>query len=274
MLVFEHVSKVYGNGTKALDDVSLRIDDGEFVFIVGPSGAGKSTLIKLLMKEEEPTSGKIYVGDQDLSKLRHRDVPYLRRKMGVVFQDFRLINELNVYDNVAFAMNATNCSKRSIARRVPYVLRLMNLSEKAKVFPSELSGGEQQRVALSRALVNNPMMIVADEPTGNIDPRMSWEIMGLLNEINKRKTTVLVVTHEKSLVNARQDQVQGDFVFVDHFEPTDPAPWGAQEAYQLLGNDGLMDTYLVCWKDRIVEIHFYWTPTSQQIARAADILHS
>ena len=195
MLVFEHVSKVYGNGTKALDDVSLRIDDGEFVFIVGPSGAGKSTLIKLLMKEEEPTSGKIYVGDQDLSKLRHRDVPYLRRKMGVVFQDFRLINELNVYDNVAFAMNATNCSKRSIARRVPYVLRLMNLSEKAKVFPSELSGGEQQRVALSRALVNNPMMIVADEPTGNIDPRMSWEIMGLLNEINKRKTTVLVVTH-------------------------------------------------------------------------------
>ena len=207
MLVFEHVSKVYGNGTKALDDVSLRIDDGEFVFIVGPSGAGKSTLIKLLMQTEDPTSGKIYVGDQDLSKLRHRDVPYLRRKMGVVFQDFRLINELNVYDNVAFAMNATNCSKRSIARRVPYVLRLMNLSEKAKVFPSELSGGEQQRVALSRALVNNPMMIVADEPTGNIDPRMSWEIMGLLNEINKRKTTVLVVTHEKSLVNALKKRV-------------------------------------------------------------------
>ena len=127
--------------------------------------------------------------------------------MGVVFQDFRLIYELNVYDNVAFAMNATNCSKRSIARRVPYVLKLMNLSEKAKAFPSELSGGEQQRVALSRALVNNPLMIVADEPTGNIDPRMSWEIMGLLNEINKRKTTVLVVTHEKSLVNALKKRV-------------------------------------------------------------------
>ncbi|MBQ3391059.1 MAG: cell division ATP-binding protein FtsE [Clostridia bacterium] len=207
MLEFEHVSKVYGNGTCALDDVSLKIEEGEFAFIVGPSGAGKSTLIKLLMKEEDPTEGKIIVAGQDLSSLRHRDVPYLRRKMGVVFQDFRLINELNVFDNVAFAMNVTNSSKRSIERRVPYVLSLMNLADKAKAFPSELSGGEQQRVALARALVNNPMLIVADEPTGNIDPHMSWEIMGLLNEINMRKTTVLVVTHEKNLVNAMKKRV-------------------------------------------------------------------
>lgn len=207
MVVFDRVSKEYGNGTHALQDVSLKIEDGEFVFIVGPSGAGKSTLVKLLMKEEEPTGGSIFVDGDDLSRLRHREVPYLRRKMGIVFQDFRLINELNVYDNVAFAMNCTNASKRSIRRRVPYVLKLMNLSGKAKNYPSELSGGEQQRVALSRALVNNPLLIVADEPTGNIDPRMSWEIMGLLNEINKRKTTVLVVTHEKNLVNALKKRV-------------------------------------------------------------------
>lgn len=207
MVVFDQVSKEYDNGTHALKDVSLRIEDGEFVFIVGPSGAGKSTLVKLLMKEEEPTSGSIYVDGADLSKLRHRDVPYLRRKMGIVFQDFRLINDLTVYDNVAFAMNCTNASKRSTRRRVPYVLKLMNLGGKAKNYPSELSGGEQQRVALSRALVNNPLLIVADEPTGNIDPRMSWEIMGLLNEINKRKTTVLVVTHEKNLVNALKKRV-------------------------------------------------------------------
>ena len=207
MVVFDRVSKEYDNGTHALKDVSLQIDDGEFVFIVGPSGAGKSTLVKLLMKEEEPSSGNIFVDGDDLSRLRYRDIPFLRRKMGIVFQDFRLINELNVYDNVAFAMNCTNASKRSIRRRVPYVLKLMNLSGKAKNYPTELSGGEQQRVALSRALVNNPLLIVADEPTGNIDPRMSWEIMGLLNEINKRKTTVLVVTHEKNLVNALKKRV-------------------------------------------------------------------
>ena len=207
MIEFTGVSKVYENGTKALEDVNIKVEDGEFVFIVGPSGAGKSTLVKLLMKEEEPTSGRIVVGDADLAKLRHRDVPYLRRKMGIVFQDFRLINELNVYDNVAFAMKATNSSKGSIRRRVPYVLKVTNLASKAKAHPTELSGGEQQRVALARALVNNPLMIIADEPTGNIDPRMSWEIMELLNEINKRNTTVLVVTHEKNLVNAMKKRV-------------------------------------------------------------------
>ncbi len=207
MIELTGVSKVYDNGTKALEDINLKVEDGEFVFIVGPSGAGKSTLIKLLMMEEEPTSGKITVGNSDLSKLKHRDIPYFRRKMGIVFQDFRLINEMNVYDNVAFAMKVTNSSRSTIKRRVPYVLKLMNLTGKAKDFPEELSGGEQQRVALARALVNNPLFLIADEPTGNIDPRMSWEIMGLLNEINKRNTTVLVVTHEKNLVNALKKRV-------------------------------------------------------------------
>ncbi len=207
MIEFKNVSKVYPNGTEALHDINLKINQGEFVFIVGPSGSGKSTLTRLLIKEEEPTSGKIIVDNEDLSKLRHRDIPYLRRKMGMVFQDFRLINELNAYDNIAFAMKVTNTSRRSIKRRVPYVAKLMNLSERLDVKPTELSGGEQQRVALARALVNNPLMIIADEPTGNIDPRLSWEIMTLLNEINKRNTTVLVVTHEKNLVNALKKRV-------------------------------------------------------------------
>ncbi len=207
MIEFCGVSKVYENGTKALEDINIKVNDGEFVFIVGPSGAGKSTLVKLLMKEEEPTAGRILVGESDLAKLKRRDIPYLRRKMGIVFQDFRLISELNVYDNIAFAMKVTNSSSNSIRRRVPYVLKLTNLAGKAKAYPNELSGGEQQRVALARALVNNPLMLIADEPTGNIDPKMSWEIMGLLNEINKRNTTVLVVTHEKNLVNAMKKRV-------------------------------------------------------------------
>ena len=207
MLAFDKVTKEYENGTVALKDVSLRVEDGEFVFIVGHSGAGKTTLIKLLMKEEEPSQGKISVCGDELHRLRHRDIPYLRRKMGIVFQDFRLIEDLNVYNNVAFPMVCSSASKRSIKRRVGYLLKLMALSDKANNFPKELSGGEQQRVALARAFANNPMLIVADEPTGNLDPVMSLEIMELLSEINKRKTTVVVVTHERHLVNAMKKRV-------------------------------------------------------------------
>ena len=207
MLLFNNVTKEYDNGTVALRDVTLRVDEGEFVFVVGPSGAGKTTLIKLLMKEEDPTKGKITVCGDDLSKMRHKDIPYLRRKMGIVFQDYRLIDELSVSQNVAFPMICSNASRKSIRRRVTYLLKLMALSDKAENHPRELSGGEQQRVALARAFANNPSLIVADEPTGNLDPLMSMEIMALLNEINKKKTTVVVVTHEKNLVDAMRKRV-------------------------------------------------------------------
>ena len=207
MIIFNIVSKVYDNVTVALKNFNLKIDDGEFVFVVGPSGAGKSTLIKLLMKEEDASEGSISVNGYDLQKIKRRQVPYLRRTMGVMFQDFRLIPELTVFDNVAFAMRITGASNRSINKRVKYILELMGIKHKAKNFPYELSGGEQQRVALSRALVNNPSLIIADEPTGNVDPKMSAEIMELLSEINKRKTTVLVVTHEKNIVNSLKKRV-------------------------------------------------------------------
>lgn len=207
MIQFENVSKTYPNGTHALYNLNLKIDDGEFVFIVGPSGAGKSTLIKLLMKEEDASEGRILINGYDLSKIKRRKVPYLRRTMGVMFQDFRLIPEMTVFENVAFAMRITGASKRAISRRVKYILQLMGIRHKAKNYPYELSGGEQQRVALARALVNNPSLIIADEPTGNVDPKMSQEIMALLNEINKRKTTILVVTHEKNIVDAFQKRV-------------------------------------------------------------------
>lgn len=202
MIQFDNVSKTYENGTHALYNLNLTIEDGEFAFIVGPSGSGKSTIIKLLMKEEDATEGKILVNGYDLSKIKRRKIPYLRRTMGVMFQDFRLIPEMNVFDNVAFAMRITGASRNAIQRRVKYTLDIMGIKHKAQCYPHELSGGEQQRVALSRALVNNPSLIIADEPTGNVDPMMSNEIMLLLNEINKRKTTVLVVTHEKNIVNA------------------------------------------------------------------------
>ncbi|MEG2939726.1 MAG: cell division ATP-binding protein FtsE, partial [Oscillospiraceae bacterium] len=199
---FENVSKTYPNGTHALHNLNLEIEDGEFVFIVGPSGAGKSTIIKLLMKEESASEGIVLVNNFNLNKIKRRQIPFLRRTMGVMFQDFRLIPEMTVFDNVAFAMRITGASRVSINRRVKYVLDIMGIKHKAACFPQELSGGEQQRVALARALVNNPSLIIADEPTGNVDPKMSAEIMLLLNEINKRKTTVLVVTHEKNIVNA------------------------------------------------------------------------
>ncbi|MGN0558666.1 MAG: cell division ATP-binding protein FtsE [Acutalibacteraceae bacterium] len=202
MIQFKNVSKTYSTGTDALHDVSLQIDKGEFVFIVGASGAGKSTFLKLIMHETTPTSGEIIVNGQNLNKMKRRQVPYLRRTMGIVFQDFRLIDKMTVFDNVAFAMRAVGAPPSVIKKRVPYILDLVNLSHKAKSKPSELSGGEQQRVSLARALVNNPSMIIADEPTGNIDPELSYEIMQLLMAINKRGTTILVVTHEHELVHS------------------------------------------------------------------------
>jgi len=201
MIEFDRVTKVYDNGTIALSDFSLSIEKGEFVFILGHSGAGKSTMLKLLLREETPTRGSIKVGDYRLDRMKERQVPYLRRKMGMVFQDFRLIPSMTAFENVAFAMRVTNIPPKIIRRRVPYVLQLVGLEDKARVYPDELSGGEQQRVALARALVHNPPLIIADEPTGNIDPELSYEIMELLIEINKVGTTVLVVTHEHSLVS-------------------------------------------------------------------------
>ena len=200
MIEFKGVHKVYDNGTKALKDVNLRIDKGEFVFIVGASGAGKSTFLKLIMREEVAYAGEVIVNDFKLSKLKRREIPYLRRTMGIVFQDFRLINNMNVFDNVAFAMRVIGASQREVRKRVPYILGLVGLQNKARNYPMELSGGEQQRVGLARALVNNPALIIADEPTGNIDPELSYEIVELLNEINRRGTTVLMVTHERDLV--------------------------------------------------------------------------
>lgn len=201
MIEFSNVSKVYKTGTHALRHFSLSIERGEFVFVVGPSGSGKSTFIKLIMREEKPNEGSIFVNGQNLVKLKRRKVPYFRRTMGVVFQDFRLIPYMNVYDNVAYASRVTNVPRREIRERVPYILGLVGLQGKSKSLPEHLSGGEQQRVALARALVNNPPLIIADEPTGNIDPELSFEIVDLLSEINKCGTTVVMVTHEHNLVS-------------------------------------------------------------------------
>ena len=200
MIEFRGVHKTYDNGTKALKDINIKIDKGEFVFIVGASGAGKSTFLKLIMREEVANSGEVIVNGFKLSKLKRKEIPYMRRTMGIVFQDFRLINNMTVFDNVAFAMRVIGASRRDVRKRVPYILGLVGLQNKARCFPMELSGGEQQRVGLARALVNNPSMIIADEPTGNIDPEMSYEIVELLNEINRRGTTILMVTHEHDLV--------------------------------------------------------------------------
>lgn len=200
MIQLSNVSKVYSNGTEALKNISLEIEQGEFVFIVGASGAGKSTFLKLLIREEKASFGKIKVNGYDLMKLRPRKIPFLRRTMGIVFQDFRLIDKMNVYENIAFAMRAIGSPEKIIRKRVEAVIDIVGLRGKEKCRPSELSGGEQQRVSLARALVNNPKMIIADEPTGNIDPKMSFEIMRKLIEINKRGTTIIVVTHEHELV--------------------------------------------------------------------------
>ena len=195
------IEKEYDNGTKALKGIDVRIDDGEFVFLVGPSGSGKSTIIKLITAEIAPTEGRLMVNGYNLNNIRPSQVPYMRRTLGIIFQDFRLIDKKTVWENLAFVMRAVGSSNREIRRRIPYVLELVGLEKKADHYPSELSGGEQQRVAIARALVNNPSMIIADEPTGNLDPQRSLEIMTLLERINGLGTTVLVVTHEKALVN-------------------------------------------------------------------------
>ena len=200
MIEFVDVVKSYTVGNTALQGVSMLIEDGEFVFLVGPSGSGKSTILKLITGEMKPTSGSVHVNGYSLERIRRREVPYLRRTVGVVFQDFRLIDSKTVYDNIAFAMRVIGAREREIRERVPYVLELVGLDTKSRRHPSELSGGEQQRLAIARALVNNPSTIIADEPTGNLDPARSLEIMTLLQEINNLGTTVLVVTHEMSLV--------------------------------------------------------------------------
>ena len=201
MIDFVNVKKAYPNGTLALKGINLHIDDGEFVFVVGHSGAGKTTLMKLLLREEKPTSGKLLVGKYNLTEMSNFRVPYYRRELGVVFQDFRLFPKKTVYENVAFAMEVVGTPRKMIRRRVPAILNTVNLAGKQDSFPNEISGGEQQRVALARALANNPKVIIADEPTGNIDPKMSLEIMNLLVKINKLGKTVIVVTHEKNLVD-------------------------------------------------------------------------
>ena len=207
MIIMEDVTKTYTSGVPALNGINLHVQKGEFVFIVGKSGSGKSTLIKLLLKELDPTSGKIYVNKKYLNKLTRKKLPYLRRDIGVVFQDFRLLPDKTVYENVAFAMYIVRATPKHIRRQVPMVLAMVGLSDKANVYPNELSGGEQQRVALARALVNNPSMLIADEPTGNLDPDTAWDIMRLLNEINLRGTTLVVATHAKDIVDKMNKRV-------------------------------------------------------------------
>ena len=200
MIQFTDVTKSYTEGNTALNGVSLQIEDGEFVFLVGPSGSGKSTIKKIITGELKPTSGQVHVNGFNLEHIRKRDIPHMRRTLGVVFQDFRLINKMTVYDNVAYAMRVIGAREAEIRERVPYVLELVGLTGKERRHPNEMSGGEQQRLAIARALVNNPSTIIADEPPGNLDPARSYELMSLLQEINNLGTTMLVVTHEQELV--------------------------------------------------------------------------
>lgn len=207
MIKFINVSKEYGNGVQALSNVSLNIKKGEFVFLVGSSGAGKSTLMKLLLKEEEVTEGRIILNRKDITDVKSRRIPLIRRNLGVVFQDFRLLPNKTVYENVAFAMEIIGAHPKEIRRGVPMVLGMVNLSHKANSFPDQLSGGEHQRVAIARAIVNNPAVLIADEPTGNLDPETAWEIMKVLSDINARGTTVLMATHAKDIVNSMRRRV-------------------------------------------------------------------
>ena len=207
IITLDNVSKAYATGAPALNGVSLHINRGEFVFIVGDSGSGKSTMIKLLLRELTPTSGNINVMGYDLVKIKHRKIPKFRRNLGIVFQDFRLLKDRNVYENVAFAQRIIQVSNKEIKRNVPSILATVGLAGKYKAKPKQLSGGEQQRVALARALVNKPTILLADEPTGNLDPKNSWEIMKLLEQINENGTTVLVVTHNREIVNSMQKRV-------------------------------------------------------------------
>lgn len=207
MIELKEVTKEYSKGIAALNGISIKIEPGEFVFVVGDSGSGKSTLIRLLMKELEPTSGEIRVMGKNLGALSHKQIPFYRRRIGVVFQDFRLLKDRNVYENVAFALRVTETASRVIKKKVPAALSLVGLAQKYKSFPKELSGGEQQRVAIARAVVNEPSILLADEPTGNLDPANSWEIMKLLQEANERGTTVIVVTHNHEIVKAMKKRV-------------------------------------------------------------------
>lgn len=207
MIRLENVSKSYSEGIPALNDVNIRIQEGEFVFVVGDSGSGKSTLIRLLLKELEPTEGTIYINDQDLSHIKRKQIPKFRRKIGVVFQDFRLLKDRNVYDNVGFALRVIGESSRTIRRKVPQMLSMVGLAAKYRSYPKQLSGGEQQRVAIARALINSPKILLADEPTGNLDNNNAWEIMKLLEEINARGTTVVVVTHNLEIVREMRKRV-------------------------------------------------------------------
>lgn len=200
MIEFRNVVKTYGDNV-ALNDVSLHIDDGDFVFVVGASGSGKSTFIKLISKEIEPDSGSIIVDGRDITLLSSREIPEHRRKIGMVFQDYKLLPHKTVYENIAFAMEVIHCTQRSIKRQVPQILKIMGIEDAAEKFPDELSGGEQQRVAIARAIINNPKLLIADEPTGNLDPDTAWEIMKLINQINRRGTTVVMVTHAKEIVD-------------------------------------------------------------------------
>lgn len=220
MIRFEHVYKTYPGGSEALHDVNLHIEKGEFVFVLGHSGAGKSTFLKLILHEEAATSGRILVNGFDLSNIKKRRIPYLRRSMGVVFQDFRLIPTMTVYENVAFAMRVTNVKESEIKKRVPYVLGLVGLADKKETYPPLLSGGEQQRVALARALAHSPQLIIADEPTGNIDPELSLEMMELLDAINSVGTTVVVVTHEHELAHRLNKRI----ITINHGTVVSDAP--------------------------------------------------
>lgn len=242
MIEFKNVSKTYDNGTEALRNVSIRIEDGEFVFIVGSSGAGKSTFLKLIMREQVANSGTVLTNGFNLNTMKKKEIPMLRRTMGIVFQDFRLIPTMTVFDNVAFAMRVIGAKEKEIRKRVPYILSLVGLTSKARQLPTQLSGGEQQRVALARALVNNAGILIADEPTGNIDPEMSYEIVDLLNHINSNGTTVVMVTHEHNLVRhfhhrvitieegavisdtSDTDKLPDDYAAIEKNYPTEHAP--------------------------------------------------
>lgn len=264
MIEFKNVSKKYPTGAYALSGINLKINKGEFVFIVGHSGAGKSTFLKMILREEIPTEGTVIVNDINTTKMKKRQIPHLRRSLGIVFQDFRLIPSKTVYENVAFALRVIDSSNKSIKKRVPYILSLVGLSHKARCYPSELSGGEQQRVALARALINNPSIIIADEPTGNIDPTMSYEIIELLEEINKVGTTVIIVTHEqelvdkfnKRLITIEKGKIKGD---VSH-NPKTNVNDAISEIKNYFTNDNILDS-----KKNNVETELYSDVTSDDI---------
>ena len=207
MIQLKKVTKIYDNNVIALSNIDITIEKGEFVFLVGPSGAGKSTFVKILLKETKATTGSVILDGTDITTLRRKDIPYVRRKIGVVFQDFRLIDSLNVYENVAFALRVTEASAKDIKKKVPYVLDLVGLSKKHMAFPNEISGGEKQRVSLARAIVNNPTLLIADEPTGNLDPETALGIMDILNDINKAGTTIIMATHAKNIVDTMKKRV-------------------------------------------------------------------